>query len=33
LTAAWNLRHLVLLLDEWQARGIAFVTRVEGIDS
>ena len=28
-----NLRHLVLLLDEWQSRGIAFVTLTEGIDS
>jgi DNA invertase Pin-like site-specific DNA recombinase len=28
-----NLRHLVLLLDEWQARGIAFVTLGEGIDT
>jgi DNA invertase Pin-like site-specific DNA recombinase len=28
-----NLRHLVLLLDEWQARGVAFVTLGEGIDT
>src|SRR5262245_49245534 len=28
-----NLRHLVLLLDEWQSRGIAFVTLSEGIDT
>jgi DNA invertase Pin-like site-specific DNA recombinase len=28
-----NLRHLVLLLDEWQSRGIAFVTLGEGIDT
>jgi DNA invertase Pin-like site-specific DNA recombinase len=28
-----NLRHLVLLLDEWQNRGIAFVTLGEGIDT
>jgi DNA invertase Pin-like site-specific DNA recombinase len=28
-----NLRHLVLLLDDWQARGIAFVTMSEGIDT
>jgi len=28
-----NLRHLVLMLDEWQARGIAFVTLGEGIDT
>jgi DNA invertase Pin-like site-specific DNA recombinase len=28
-----NLRHLVLLLDEWQARGAAFVTLGEGIDT
>src|SRR4029079_3093962 len=28
-----NLRHLVLLLDDWQARGIAFVTLGEGIDT
>jgi DNA invertase Pin-like site-specific DNA recombinase len=28
-----NLRHLVLLLDEWQARGVAFVTIGEGIDT
>jgi DNA invertase Pin-like site-specific DNA recombinase len=28
-----NLRHLVLLLDEWQARGVAFVTPGEGIDT
>jgi DNA invertase Pin-like site-specific DNA recombinase len=28
-----NLRHLVLLLDEWQARGISFVTLGEGIDT
>jgi DNA invertase Pin-like site-specific DNA recombinase len=28
-----NLRHLVLLLDEWQVRGVAFVTIGEGIDT
>lgn len=28
-----NLRHLVLLLDEWQARGVTFVTMREGIDT
>ena len=28
-----NLRHLVLLLDEWQSRGTAFVTLGEGIDT
>jgi DNA invertase Pin-like site-specific DNA recombinase len=28
-----NLRHLVLLLDEWQARGIRFITLGEGIDT
>src|SRR3954451_7273113 len=28
-----NLRHLVFLLDEWQQRGIAFVTLGEGIDT
>jgi DNA invertase Pin-like site-specific DNA recombinase len=28
-----NLRHLVLLLDEWQSRGISFVTLGEGIDT
>lgn len=28
-----NLRHLVLLLDEWQARGVPFVTLGEGIDT
>lgn len=28
-----NLRHLVLLLDEWQQRGVAFVTLGEGIDT
>lgn len=28
-----NLRHLVLLLDEWQHRGVAFVTLGEGIDT
>ena len=28
-----NLRHLVLLLDEWQARGVSFVTLGEGIDT
>jgi DNA invertase Pin-like site-specific DNA recombinase len=28
-----NLRHLVLLLDDWQARGIAFITMSEGIDT
>src|SRR6185369_2156456 len=28
-----NLRHLVLLLDEWQSRGIAFITMGEGIDT
>jgi DNA invertase Pin-like site-specific DNA recombinase len=28
-----NLRHLVLLLDDWQARGVAFVTLGEDIDT
>lgn len=28
-----NLRHLIMLLDEWQSRGIAFVTMNEGIDT
>jgi DNA invertase Pin-like site-specific DNA recombinase len=28
-----NLRHLVLLLDEWQQRGIGFITLGEGIDT
>lgn len=28
-----NLRHLVLLLDDWQSRGIAFITLGEGIDT
>jgi DNA invertase Pin-like site-specific DNA recombinase len=28
-----NLRHLVLVLDEWQSRGVAFVTMGEGIDT
>lgn len=28
-----NLRHLVMLLDEWQSRGVAFVTLGEGIDT
>ena len=28
-----NLRHLVLLLDEWQSRGVTFVTMSEGIDT
>jgi DNA invertase Pin-like site-specific DNA recombinase len=28
-----NLRHLVLMLDEWQAPGVAFVTLGEGIDT
>jgi len=28
-----NLRHLVMLLDEWQSRGIAFITLGEGIDT
>lgn len=28
-----NMRHLILLLDEWQSRGIAFVTLGEGIDT
>src|SRR6188508_2141760 len=28
-----NLRHLVLLLDDWHSRGIAFVTLGEGIDT
>ena len=28
-----NLRHLVMLLDDWQSRGIAFVTMGEGIDT
>jgi DNA invertase Pin-like site-specific DNA recombinase len=28
-----HLRHLVLLLDEWQSRGVSFVTLGEGIDT
>ena len=28
-----NLRHLVMLLDDWHSRGIAFVTMGEGIDT
>ena len=28
-----NLKHLVLLLDDWQQRGVAFVTLGEGIDT
>ena len=28
-----NLRHLVMLLDDWHARGIGFVTLGEGIDT
>ena len=28
-----NLRHLVMLLDDWHSRGIAFVTLGEGIDT
>ena len=28
-----NLRHLVLLLDDWQARGVTFATMREGIDT
>ena len=28
-----NLRHLVLLLDDWQSRGVAFITLGEGIDT
>ena len=28
-----NLRHLVMLLDDWQSRGIAFVTMGEGINT
>lgn len=28
-----NLRHLVLLMDDWQARGVTFVTMREGIDT
>ena len=28
-----NMRHLVLLLDEWQSRRVAFVTLGEGIDT
>jgi len=28
-----NLRHLILLLDEWESRGIAFITMGEGIDT
>jgi DNA invertase Pin-like site-specific DNA recombinase len=28
-----NLRHLVMMLDDWQARGVAFVTLGEGIDT
>src|SRR5688500_2034227 len=28
-----NLRHLVMLLDDWNARGVSFVTLGEGIDT
>jgi DNA invertase Pin-like site-specific DNA recombinase len=28
-----NLRHLVMLLDDWHSRGVAFVTLGEGIDT
>ena len=28
-----NLRHLVMLFDDWQSRGVAFVTLGEGIDT
>ncbi len=28
-----NLRHLVMLLDEWQSRGVGFVTLAEGVDT
>jgi DNA invertase Pin-like site-specific DNA recombinase len=28
-----NLRHLVMLLDDWHSRGMAFVTLGEGIDT
>jgi DNA invertase Pin-like site-specific DNA recombinase len=28
-----NLRHLVMMLDDWQSRGVAFVTLGEGIDT
>lgn len=28
-----NLRHLVLLMDDWQARGVTFATLREGIDT
>lgn len=28
-----NVRHLILLLDEWQSRGVAFVTLGWGIDT
>jgi DNA invertase Pin-like site-specific DNA recombinase len=28
-----NLRHLVMLLDDWQSRGVAFCTLGEGIDT
>ena len=28
-----NLRHLVMLLDDWQSRGVPFVTLGEGIDT
>src|SRR4051812_43240344 len=28
-----NLRHLVMLLDDWQSSGIAFITMSEGIDT
>jgi len=31
--ARFGRRHLVLLLDDWQARGVAFVTLGEGIDT
>ena len=28
-----NLRHLILLLDEWETRGITFITMGDGIDT
>jgi DNA invertase Pin-like site-specific DNA recombinase len=28
-----NMRHLVMLLDDWRSRGVAFVTLGEGIDT
>jgi DNA invertase Pin-like site-specific DNA recombinase len=28
-----NLRHLVMLLDDWQSRGVSFCTLAEGIDT